>query len=132
MKRFTFLMLLVVSVMGCGDGGTGPGSVTGRYELRTVNGGSVPYVLFTIGNDRYEVTSGSVQVSEDKSFTVVMNTKTTESGATTTDSETTTGTWTLAGDQITFKDGEGTNTTGVITGDQLTFISDEISLVFRK
>jgi hypothetical protein len=132
MKRFAFLTLLAMSVIGCGDDGTGPGSVAGRYELRTVNGGNVPYVLVSLGNDRFEVTSGSMQISKDNSFSVVLNTKTTESGATTSDSQTTTGTWALTGNQITFMDGSGTNTTGVITGDQLTVVEEGISLVFRK
>ena len=133
-KRGWIGLLLLLVLAACGDGGTEPdASITGRYELRTINGGSLPYTVFQLGgSDRVEITAGHVQINSDATFAITMTSRVIQFGSTSTSTDTSHGTWRRPGDQITFRLADNSVDTAVITDGELRVSSNGLSLVFRK
>ncbi len=141
MLRFLTIMTVVLAgglLTACGDDGdatgTGGTSIFGTYALQTVNGTSLPFVLIQIGNDKIEVTAGSVRLNSDNTYSVSVTFRLTEAGTVTTETDTGAGTYTASGSTIQFSDsgdGEGPFT-GSISGNTLTIIDEGVAFVFRK
>ncbi len=144
MKRalLTSLAALVLLLAGglltaSGDGGdaTGPSgiSIFGTYTLQTIDGTSLPFVVIQVGNDKIEITAGSVRINSDNPYSVSLTARVTEAGTVTTETKTITGTFSTTGSDIQFSDqGDGNGPfTGSISGNTLTIIEDGDSLVFR-
>jgi hypothetical protein len=132
MKRALLVLLLAFAWVGCGDDSTGLDGVAGRYELRTVNGSNLPWTAFQIGNDRYEVLSGFVQMNGDGTFSTSLTDRTTQGGQATTATTVDNGTWTQTGNQLRFTFVDNSQSTGVISGSEITVIEGQVSFVFRK
>ena len=145
MLRFLQVVMVILAgglLTACGDGGgdggdaTGPGgtSIFGTYTLETINGSSLPFVVFQVGNDKVEITAGSVQLNSDNTYSVSVTFRLTEAGTVTTETDTGAGTFTATGSTIQFSDaGDGSGPfTGSISGNTLTIIDDGDTFVFGK
>jgi hypothetical protein len=132
-KRAVLLTLLISgAALGCDDS-TGPdGQVSGRYELRTVNGSNLPYIVIALGNDRLEILSGFLQVNSDLTFSSSLSTRVTQGSSTSTTTDTESGTWSQTGNQVRFTNSTGEQYTAVVTDDQIAAVVENISLVFSK
>ena len=99
MRRRACLTLLasLLAFTGCGDSGTGPDGISGRWELRTINGNTLPWTFVQIGNDSGEFTSGFLQLNSDGTYTSSITSSVTSEGSTQTNTETDTGTWVQQG-----------------------------------
>ena len=133
------LMVLGISVLfaglsACGSDSTGPKDTDwlGTYALETVEGQNLPAVLIQIGNDKLEITAGSIRLNEDQTFSASLTFRTTEGGNVTTDTESDTGTYTKNGNALRFTYGDGSQDTGSLNGKVLTVTSEGITLVLRK
>ena len=126
--------LLVVA--GCSDssGPSGEGDINGTYTLRTVNGQNLPFPVLVVGTTyRLEVTSGSLTISGNGSYSSQISLRETEGANVVTETQGTTGTWTRTNNAISFRDNEdGTTLSGSISQNTITFVEDGASLVFRK
>ncbi len=138
MRRFLTVMTVVLAgglLPACGDDdSTGPGSVSGTYTLQTIDGTSLPFVLFQIGNDKIEITAGSVRLNSDNTYSISISLRLTRAGTVTTETDTGAGTYTASGSTIQFSDsgdGEGPFT-GSISGNTLTIIDEGVAFVFTK
>ena len=131
MKRALFILLCAVAWVGCDDS-TEPEDISGRYELRTVNGSNVPATVIQVGTTRAEILGGFLQLNADGTFSSSRTTRITQGTSTSTNTETESGTWTLTGNQLTVRSSSGVQYTGVISGTQITAIVENISLVFSK
>ncbi|MFQ5529285.1 MAG: hypothetical protein ACE5FP_02960 [Gemmatimonadota bacterium] len=138
MLRFRPVVMAILAgglLAACGDGlsiSTGPGgiSIFGTYTLETVNGESLPFLAFQVGNDRLEIISGSVRLNSDATYTTSFIFEWSESGTVIPVTES--GTYTVAGNTIVFTDSLGTFT-GSISGNTLTVVDDDgATFVFRK
>lgn len=74
MRRLA-LVLVAVQVLvagGCGDS-TGPQSLVGTYDLRSIDGDPVPVVVVEAEGFRREIVSGFVRLNGDGSFEAMNN-----------------------------------------------------------
>lgn len=69
MRKVLAAALLGLLVACGGDKATGPNaSVTGNYTLRTVNGTSVPVVVYQDATEKDELTGGNIVLNADKTW----------------------------------------------------------------
>lgn len=137
MLRRTFFAALSLFVLGaCGDGdSTGPdSSITGTYQLQSYDGQSLPATVFEAGEDRFEITGGTLTLNQDQTYSVTFALRGVEGGVVVTETETDTGTYTLSNNTIQFSDVGGPNATGTVNGSTLTVTIDGEGtvLVFQK
>ncbi len=105
MRPVALIVALAVSLLtGCGDS-TGPEAIAGNYTLRTINGQDLPFLIVQVLDDKIELTAGSLRINSDNTFSANLTLATTDGGATTSETETTTGTYTLNGTALTFTSG---------------------------
>jgi len=127
--------VIAVALAACGDS-TGPDSddLVGSYDLITIDGASLPVIVEQIGEDKAEITMGTVTLDEDGTFGDVTELRITEGGVVTTEVVSTQGTWTVSGSTVTFvpNDGSGNYT---MTWDgqlRLTQLFQGFTLVYDK
>lgn len=132
--RFVRLVLTAAVFAGCGgDSATGPGSITGTYELQTVDGDPLPYVVVQIGADRLEITGGRITLNADNTFSDRLEFRLVEDGETTDpDPETVTGTYQASGSSVTLTYPGGETSTVTVSGGTLTQSVEGITFVYRK
>ena len=139
MLRFAFIPALALSLLafaGCDDETTGPGdSVVGTYVLVSVNGDPLPAVVFEGGGVTSEALEGTLTLRADGTFSASTITRNTVNGSSSTDTESSSGAYTVSGATITFVDSTGT-TIAIRSGDTITVTFQEngldIVLVFEK
>jgi hypothetical protein len=130
--RRTLFALLVIGLGACGDDGTAPESLVGRYTLQTVDGNPLPFVIIEVGTDKVEVTAAHINLNQDltcsDSFTLV----TTEDGIASTETETDICTYTTnnTGITVTFVGDDPFD--GSIVGSQLTISDNGIVFIYQK
>jgi hypothetical protein len=140
MRRFLLAGLAMLLVACGGDKATGPETLSGTYTLRTVDGKTVPAVVFEDSQERDEVLSGSITLSSDKSWSGIRAVRATDLTSSQVFPQTFPigGTYAVSGGSITLTDtanqlllsgsvGGGTLTIGIDLG-----LSTTTALVYRK
>jgi hypothetical protein len=122
---------MVLAACG-GDEGTGPATVTGTYNLQTVDGAALPYILIQAGADRLEITGGRITLNPDNTFSDRTDYRLIEDGDTSTDSETYFGTYTVNGQFVALEYDDGEDTDLILDGATLTQNFEGLILVYRK
>ena len=122
MSRLAFLALLAIAA--CGDS-TGPAPVPETYRLETIDGHALPYV--TSHNEAAQYTaeriSESYSLYSDKTFSFTYKTRVTVTGVWDDVSATYEGTWSAAGNKVTFVfTNEQFVRVGTLSGDTLTIV----------
>ena len=112
-KRLTMLGLLAMTTVlgGCGDDDpSGPTTISGTYELESVNNEELPFTLFDEpGFGKFEVLASVLTFESDRTWEEVSTTRTTEGDAEPyVEDESFSGTYTRRGNRITMDDGEDT------------------------
>jgi hypothetical protein len=134
--RSRFLILSVVFAFACGgDGSTGPTqvSVAGTWNLQTVNGSNLPFVVAQTGTDKVELVSDVLTAVPTGSFTDITTIRNTVNGQVTTESEADAGSYTLNGTAVTFTfNSDGSTGTGSISGNTLTVSANGLAAVYKK
>ena len=138
MARGLLLAFLVLGLVACdGVDVTDPGSVSGTYTLRAINGEELPSVLLQNGTTYLlEITAGSLTLNEDLTCSLTLTVRETDAGIVDTDIWTPEFTYTLTSGSITLTAGT-ILLSGSITGSSITLTwslsaTDEDVLVFRK
>ncbi len=129
-------------MFGCDDSFS-PSGVSGAYTLRSVNGRNIPFSeTVTLGGLTLtvEITSGTLRLNSDATWSMSVTTSRTEGGTTVTDTETESGIFTLvrfsackssASEPNTIRFTDGDTFDGTWNGDTITII-DGGTLVFRR
>ena len=135
MRRFTLLSVALLTLAACGGSDpTGPeDTIPGRYNLVSLNGTALPFVLIQILEDKIEVTAGDLQLNSDGTCSSSLTTRETLDGVVTTETQTGLCSWTLNNTAIAFvwtEDGD-TDSGSLIDG-RVTVTSDGLVLVFEK
>jgi hypothetical protein len=128
----------VVTLTGCGGGddGTSPEATpAGTYQLKTVDGSSLPYVWFQFGDSQSEITAGQLIVASSGSCSMSLTTRDTDQGQVTTDTSSANCTWTVSGSVLTFTNSDDPTEapfSGVWSGNRLTITDEGMTFVFER
>ena len=138
-RRYLAALALALAACGGSDKSTGPGgTLEGTYALKTINGRALPAVVFQIPDDKVEITSGSVTMNANNSFSETVTLRETITGSPVEETPITCpGTYTRSGSAITFSEPEtedcgGTYTGTWSSGNTLTVNFGGVTGVFRK
>jgi hypothetical protein len=138
MRRLYALLVpaLLASAVACGsDSSTGPSaeSVSGTYNLSTVNTSPLPFIL-QASNPKVELLSDQIVVSTAGTFTDNFNFRFTDlAGQVTTEAGADPGTWTLNGSTISFRyTSDGGVSTGTVNGNNITIVGGGFTQVYVK
>lgn len=128
--------VIAVALAACSGDSTGPDSddLVGSYDLITIDGASLPVIVDQIGEDKAEITMGTVTLDEDGTFGDATELRITEGGVVSTEVQSTQGTWTVSGSTVTFVPNDGTGTYSMTWNGQLrlTQIFQGFTLVYER
>ena len=122
-----------VLLAGCNDDDTtGPAqnAVAGTWNLTTVNGAGLPFVMQP--TPKIELTSEQLVVSGNGTFTQTSQVRTTNGGNVTNETRTDAGTYSLNGTDAAFIFNGGTTGAGIVSGNTLTVTQPGRSAVYQK
>ena len=127
---------IAVALAACSGDSTGPDSddLVGSYDLITIDGASLPVIVDQIGEDKAEITMGTVTLDEDGTFGDATELRITEGGVVSTEVQSTQGTWMVSGSTVTFVPNDGTGTYSMTWNGQLrlTQIFQGFTLVYER
>ena len=126
---------IAVALAACSDS-TGPDTddLVGSYDLITIDGASLPVIVDQIGEDKAEITMGTVTLDEDGTFGDATELRITEGGVVTTEVQSTQGTWTVSGSIVSFVPNDGSGNYSMTWNGQLrlTQVFQGFTLVYEK
>lgn len=128
--------VIAVALAACSGDSTGPDSddLVGSYDLITIDGASLPVIVDQVGEDKAEITLGTVTLDEDGTFGDATELRLTQSGVVTTEVQSTQGTWTVSGSTVTFVPNDGSGNYSMTWNGQLrlTQIFQGFTLVYER
>jgi hypothetical protein len=131
-------MLLAAAIglvpAACGDGTTNPSlRLQGTYVLERVNGGALPFLAEQIGSSRLDIIGGTLILRADGSYSGAVTSRQTDGVTPLTFSQQSTGTFTVAASQVTFKESDtGSIYGGVLNGTRLIATRNGVTFDFVK
>lgn len=128
--RLGVLTFLVLSVVACGDSGTGPDNIFGRYNLVSIDGDPPPAVILESGTTVVEMTDMFISLQSSGAIVSEFDLRAESAGQTLTETETRTGTWLLSGSSVELVWDDGCSDTATIAGDRLSYIGCGTGLSF--
>jgi len=140
MRKLVLSAVLAVLV-ACGGDATGPNaSLYGNYTLRTVDGNSVPAVVYQDTLEKDELTAGNINLNSDLTWSGSLSVRATllATGAIATLSLPANGTYTTSSGTITLTEtSDGAQLVGTVGGGTLTLGGDigtgsSTTLVFKR
>lgn len=135
MRMLFLAVLCLIAACGGGDSPTAPTqvSVVGVWNLQSINGVPLPFVLAQTGADKDELTSDVLTVAPGGTFTEIGTYRITRNAQVSTASESASGTYTLNGTAVVFRWNEGGGVgTGSVSSNSLTVADAGVAFVFRK
>lgn len=133
-RRRYWKVVFLLAALACGDPVSPETDFLGTYQLQTVNGQALPYVVAQAGQNTVAVTSDQIVVADGGSWSETANYRVTESGTTRTETSTDGGHWVRTGTSLALYSGTATTTTytGTIGTNRLTFTDASLVQVFVK
>ena len=134
MRRFLLACSALV-LLGCGSDSTGPGAnIVGTWDLQTVNGSPLPYLVDfnQTTNTRTEVVSDQYVVHQGGTYDETFTTRTTVGTQVTDDPVADAGTWTVNGNSVTLTASDGSPLNGTVNGNHITANIGGFTLVYLK
>lgn len=120
---------------GCGsDRAVTPAAgPAGEYALERVNGLTLPFLKGESPSERVEVVSGSLTLRPDRTYGGAITEQWTSPGNTDVYQESSAGTFSVAGNQLTFTEsGSGAVYHGTINGDRISATMNDVTFGFVK
>jgi hypothetical protein len=135
--RRTLLLGIALLVAACrGDQPTAPSnipSVSGSYQLTTVDGQGLPVTVIDLGTYRANVASGTLTLSGNGTYALEIGYQLDDGIKIRAAATTEAGTWTAANGAISLASTQGSlSRSGTVSGNAVTLQSSERLLVFRK
>ena len=131
MRRFVYLVIASQALAACSDS-TGPESSVGRYDLVSIQGTPLPFVLSEVFEDKIEITAGHMQLNADLTCSGSLTIQNTIDGRVTPNTQTNTCTWTQTGTAIDFTYPEGPVLQGLLVDRTLTVGSQGLVLMYER
>ena len=137
MRNLLCTALVAVALTACGgDKATGPNSeaITGSYALKTVDGASLPVVVAQEVNAKLEVTSATLSLNGDNTYSFTVQLRETQGTTISTGSSSEVGTYQRTNNAVAFhpSDNSGDWSAAYATGGTLTAIIEGTTLVFQR
>ena len=132
--RRLFLLLLPLALACGGDLTTEPAqvSVAGTWELQSVNGSALPFVVAQTPSSKVEVMGDVITALSSGTWTEILEVRSTQNGQSTTQSVTDAGSFTMNGTSVTFVASDGSSGSGFVTGNTFTLSMDGFARVYKK
>jgi hypothetical protein len=136
MRRMLATVSTVAAVLlaGCDSEATtvstGGNAVSGTWNLTTVNGAALPFVIQS--TPKIELVSEQLLVSANGTFTQASQVRTTSGTTVSTQTLSSGGTYTLSGTTASFIFNDGTTGAGTVSGNSLTVAKPGRSYVYDK
>ena len=136
MRRILVSVFTAATVLlsACGSDSTTaptPTSIAGTWNLTTVNGAALPFVL-QAANPKIEILSDQIVILSNGSFTQSTQARATSGTTITTQTIPDGGTYTLNGTAATFTFTDGGSETATVSGNTMTIAETGLSLVYNK
>jgi len=136
MRRILVSVFTAATVLlsACGsDSSTNPTptSIAGTYNLSTVNGAALPYIL-QAANPKVEIISDQIVIAANGTFTQSTSARITQGTTISTSTIPDNGTYSLNGTAATFIFSDGSTGTATVSNNTLTIAETGISLVYTK
>jgi hypothetical protein len=129
------LIAFLALTLACSGDSTGPteASVAGTWNLQSINGTALPFVVAQTGTNKVEITGDVLTVTASGSFTEITTVRTTQNGTSTTQTVPDAGTYVLNGNNVTFQfQSDGSVGSGTVSGSTLTVSQTGLSLIYKK
>ena len=133
--RSILLLGIAFALAACGrdDIVSPPATIAGSYQLTTIDGQALPFLVFENGAYQARVVSGTLNLNANSSYSLAFNVRIDDSGNVRTSTQSDAGLWNVARDSITLASTAGNLAiTGNVSGNVLTLQSSNITLVLRK
>jgi hypothetical protein len=133
MKKIFFALLALT--LACSNDSTAPtaASVAGTWNLQSVNGTALPFIVAQTGTNKVEITADVLTATPSGSFTEITTIRTTQNGVATTQTSPDAGSYVLNGNNVTFQfQSDGSIGAGTISGNTLTVSDAGLSLIYKK
>ena len=127
-----FALALMLPLAGCSDSTSPEPGIEGVYTLRTINGGTLPWLAVNSGGTRVDVISGSITLLTDGTFTDKTTFKVVEQGVERLEDDVYTGTFVKTGIGATLNPVGFQPYIVSISGASMTQLIGEATLVYRK
>src|SRR5512143_4038223 len=112
-RCFAAAILLPLLAACGGDSSTAPRTVAGTWELQTVGGAPLPFLLYQTSSAKTELVGAVIEMAETGTYTEALLIRATQStGQASSSSIPYAGSYTLSGTAITFKDNNGGQSPG--------------------
>jgi hypothetical protein len=107
--------------------------LTGKWDLTSVNGSALRYVLSQLGGKKTEVVADTLTMNASNTFTEVTIVRSTQSGQVTTQTIADAGSYSFNSATVTFHFGtSGSIGSGTVTGKTMTVITSGVSFTYKK
>jgi hypothetical protein len=136
MRKLTALLAIIASCvsLACKSGVTPPPdpSVTGTWNLTSINGASLPFTIQP-ANPKIELLNQQLIVASGGTFTQTGNVRLTDAGTVSTRPYADAGSWTLNGSAATFQfNSDGSAGTGTLSGNKFIVGQSGYSFEYTK
>jgi hypothetical protein len=131
-RQILVAALAVLTITACNDDPLSPDDVMGTYELTTVNGASLPFVIFDDGTDRFEILSGRITLRENQTFTDSSTLRLTSGTTVETEPDVAVGTYDIEGDAIVFTPDDSPQYILTISGSRLMQSVQGLTFEYRR
>lgn len=131
--RKLLLGLAAALSIACDDGVVGTSTISGDYELKTVNGVAVPATLSGSGANKTEILDDVITLYNGGTYSEAGHLRVTLNGQASTQNITGTGTYLFFGTSVTFRTSDGTSERrGLFNEKAITIIENGLTMVFSK
>lgn len=132
MRTVLAALTLMLGVAACSDL-TGPGAMTGTYELEAVNAQRLPFVADQSATYRLELARSTLTLNRDSTYTSTFTWRETIRGSTTTEVERYDGTYSRSGDDLYLYDSfDGSRTEAYFDGRALVVYDSGLEFEYRR
>lgn len=131
--RKTLVGLAVALFIACDDGVVGTSHISGDYELKTINGSSLPYTISGSGANRTEVLDQVITLYNGGTYAETGHRRVTVNGQASTQAITGAGSYEFFGTAVTLRSSSGSyERRGLFNEKAITIVEEGLTQVFSK
>jgi hypothetical protein len=131
--RKTLIGLAIALFLACDDGVVGTSHISGDYELKTINGASLPYTISGSGANKTEILDRVITLYNGGTYSERGHRRVTVNGQATTQDITGAGSYSFFGTSVTMLSSDGSyERKGLFNEKAITIVEPGLTQVFSK